>query len=368
MKNFQIQILTVIVLFVLIGIPSAFATDYDVSLIDIKIVDLQIISLDDTPGYYQDNSNLIKITLNVTNNGLDYFLVSDKLFKIWVMEPNFRKSTPENTVFEIVDNYYTFYDDELEVRYDNLPSRELFEECDYIHDRVFINESKVFTICFDVLKIWNNDFPNLNGSKKNYLVMMANHQSTTCPNCKKMLLTNSESEQKMHFPNWIKNITKWNNQGIISEQEYRNSIEYLVVKGIITKSTIGIHSTVSISNKNQQLKEHQARLSSAQQFNINVSAMNFYESKFDDELFSGVICKKQNDIVTLSGDYTNNEYYYQTVFFKLLLFDDLGNVVDMGIAKIVDVTPNDFRHFSVSVPYKDKINNCYVMIDSKFQK
>jgi hypothetical protein len=364
----EYQILIIIVVLVLIGIPSAFANDYDVSLIDVKIVDLQIISLDDTPGYYQDNSNLIKITLNVTNNGLDYFLVSDKLFKIWVMEPNFRKSTADNTVFEIADNYYTFYDDELEVRYDDLPSRELFEECDYIHDRVFIGESKVFTICFDVLKIWNNDFPNLDGSKKNYLVMMANHQSTTCPNCKKLLLSTPEVDQKMHFPNWTRNLVNWHNQGIISEQEYQNSIEYLVVKGIISKVADEVNSTMSLTSKNQQLKEHQARLSLALQPNLNVSAMNFYESKFADDVFSGIICKKQNNIVTLSGDYTNDDYFYQAVFFKLLLFDDSGNVVNIGMAKIVDVVPEDLRHFSVSIPHKDKINSCLIMVDSKFKK
>jgi len=363
----QILIFILLIVFV-IGIPSAFAIEYDVNLVDVKITDLQILSLDDTPGYSSDNSNLVKITLNVTNNGLDYFIASDKLFKIWVMEPNFRKSTAENTVYDIVDNYYTFYDDELEVRYDNLPSRELFEECDYTHDRVFIGESKIFTICFDVLKIWNNDFPNLNGPKKNYLVMMANHQSTTCPNCKKMLLSTPEIDQKLHLPNWVQNLVRWHSQGVISEQEYQNSIKYLVIKGIISKVADEFNSTMSLTNKNQQLKEHQARFTLAQQSNLNVSAMNFYESKFSDEIFSGIICKKQNNIVTLSGDYTNDDYFYQTVFFKLLLFDDSGNVVDIGIAKIVDVTREDFRHFSISVPYKDKINSCLVMVDSKFQK
>jgi hypothetical protein len=120
-----------------------------------------------------------------------------------------------------------------------------------------------------------------------------------------------------------------------------------------------------MNEKNLQLKEHQARLSLAQQNNLYVSAMNFYESKYSDD-FSGVLCKKQNNIVTLSGDYTNDGVYYQAVFFKLLIFDDLGSVLDTGIAKIVDVTPKDFRDFSVSTSYKGKINNCFVMIDSKF--
>ena len=187
-------ILAAIIGLALIGIPLAFAInlpsiDYDMNLIDIKIIDLQVLSLDDTPGYYLDNSDLLKITVNVTNNGVDYFLVSDKMFKIWVMEPDLTKSSQNNEVLEIVDNYYTSYDDQLEVRYDNLQSRELFEECDYTNDRVRIGESKVFTVCYDVLRIWNNENLNLDDSKKYYLVMMNINQVTSCPNCKKILLS-----------------------------------------------------------------------------------------------------------------------------------------------------------------------------------
>ena len=198
--------------------------------------------------------------------------------------------------------------------------------------------------------------------------MMGNLKSTTCPNCKKILLSTQEHDRKNRFPEWVHNLEKWLKQGIISDLEYKNSIQYLTAKGIISKVGDELNSPTSLANKNQQLKEHQARLTFAQQTNLNVSAIKFYESKFNDDVFGGITCKKQNNIVTLSGDYTSDDYFYQTVFFKLLLFDDLGNVVDFGIAKLVDVAPKDFRHFSVSVPYKDKINSCLVMIDSKFQK
>jgi hypothetical protein len=368
MGDYQIQILATILVVILIEIPSAFAIDYDLNLVDLKIVDLQVLSVDDTPGYSPDNSNLVKITVNATNIGEDYFLVSAKLFKIWVMEHDLRKSTPEKPVLEMVDNYYTSYDDELEVRYDNLPSRELFDECDYIHDSVSVGESKVFTICFDILKTWNHGSLNLNGSKKYYLVMMANHQSTTCPNCKKILLHTPGFDQQNHFPDWVQHLVQWHKQGIVSDQEYDESIRYLTNKGIITKVVAETHSKDSIVTKNQQLKEHQARLTSTQQTNLYVSAIKFYEPKFQDEVFSGIICKKQNNIITLSGDYHNDDNFYQAVFFKLLLLDGSGHAVDSGIEKMVDVTPKDFRHFSVSVPHKEEINNCLVIIDSKFQK
>lgn len=365
-------ILAAIIIVGLIGFPLAFAihlssNDYDVNMIDIRIVDLQVLSLDDTPGYYSDNSDLVKITINVTNNGVDYFLVSDKMFKIWVMEPDFRKSTQEDEVLEIVDNYYTSYDDELEVRYDDLQSRELFEECDYTNDRVRIGESMVFTLCYDILRIWNNNkILQLDDSKKFYLVMMTINQATSCPNCKKILLSSQELDNKYHFPEWVQNLINWHSQGIVSDIEYQNTIKYLVSKGIILKTGDESYLPPTLEDKNKQLKEHQARLSLAQQTNLYVSHMKFYESDYDDKILSGVLCKKQNNIVTLLADYTNDDAYYDAIFFKLLVIDERDNVVSTGLSKIVDVVPKEFRHFEVSTPYAGKLNSCYIMIDSKF--
>jgi len=310
------------------------ASYYDLNLIDLQVMDLQVLSMDDTPGYYLDNSDLVKITINVSNNGLDYFVVRDKLFKILVMEPNLKYNNQKNDGFEIVDNYYTSYDDELEVRYDNLNSRELFNECDYTNDRVINGESKIFTVCYDILRIWNNEVLNLDGTKKYYLVMMDNSRTTSCPNCKKILLSTSDPSQKYYTPSWVQNIFEWHKQGVISDQEYQNSIVYLVERGIITDDTSKkeIQLLSTLEEKNMQLKEHQARLSLAQQTNLYVSSINFYESKFSDE-FSGVLCKMQNNIVTLSGDYTNDGIYYDVLFFKLLLFDDFGDVVATGLSK-----------------------------------
>lgn len=354
----------------LIGIPFAFAyhfpsIDYETSLIDLKIIDLQILSLDDTPSYYLDNSDLLKITVKVTNNGVDYFIVSDKMFKIFVMEQVL--NSQGDAIFEIVDNYDTAYDDELEVRYDDFQSREFFEECDYTNDELGIGESKVFTVCYDVLRIWNNEVLNLDDSKKYYLVMMNNNQATSCPNCKEILLS-SQLYDKYHFPEWVHNLFEWHNKGIISDQEYKDSIEYLVRTEIVHETVDNTPLSVSLEDKNQQLKKHQERLSLAYHTNLFVSYIRFYELDYDEKILSGVTCKKHNNIVTLSGDYINDDDFYDAVFFKLLVFNDLENVVSTGLSKIVDVAPNEFRHFSVSTPYAEKMNRCVVTIDSKFPK
>jgi len=354
----------------IIAVPSVFAIhlpsiENDMNLVDLKIVDLQILSMDDTPWEYLDDADLLKITVNVTNNGLDYLLLDNKMLILWAMEPDYRKSTSDNEVLELVDNYSPIYDDELEVIYENLESRELFEECDHMHETVKIGQSKVFTICFNVLRIWHNEVLTINGQKHYYIVMMDNQYASSCPNCKKISVsTISVPTANYYTPRWVQNLFEWNQLGMISDKEFEYSIKYLVERGIISKENEKMQPT-TMEEKNLQLKEHQARLSLAQQTNLYVSAMNFYESKYSDD-FSGVLCKKQNNIVTLSGDYTNDGVYYQAVFLKLLIFDDLGNVIGTGIAKIVDVTPKDLKDFSVSTPYKGKINSCLVMIDSRF--
>ncbi len=367
--NFLI-ILPAIILLALI-LPSVHAytpVSYDLEKIELQLVDYQVLSMDDTPGYYLDNSDLVKITINVTNIDLDYFVLNDEMFMLWAMEPDIRKSTPDLEVLELVDNYYTSYNDGLAVKYDNFQSRELFEECEWINKRMRIDVSYVFTVCFDILRIWNNEILNLDGHKQYYLVMMDNKDATSCPDCKKILLGQTQKTyQQYDVPDWAQTIFDWHQRGIISDREFENSIAYLLQLGVISEKTEDQTEQLSLlEEKNRELKEHQERLSLAQQTNLYVSAMNFYETDYS-ENFSGVLCKKQNNIVTLSGDYTNEKEFYDTIFFKLLVFDERNNVVAVGISKIIDVVPKEFSHFEVSTPYHGKINNCFVMVDSNFQ-
>ena len=60
--------------------------------------------------------------------------------------------------------------------------------------------------------------------------------------------------------------------------------------------------------------------------------------------------------------------FYDAIFFKLLLFDEKSNVVETGLSKIVDIAPDEYRHFEVSAPYKEKFHHCLGIIDTKFPK
>ncbi len=222
---------------------------YDlVSNIDVEIVDLKIIPMNDKPKDPFDNSDVIVITFEITNRGIDYFVLSDKMFRILVLDPSFPagKIKPEHTF--IVDNYHTLYDDELETRYDDYPNLKIFEDCDYLHDRIFVNQTKTFSICFDVLRKWNNEVLNIDGPKRYFLTLMDNNQYNSCPNCVENLLSiNMMNEYKKllvpeklletlnendiaKLPFWFQKTIEWYNQAIISKSELINAIKYLEAK------------------------------------------------------------------------------------------------------------------------------------------
>ncbi len=167
------------------------------------------------------------------------------------------------------------------------------------------------------------------------------------------------------MPSWVDNLFSWHTKGLISQEDFQNSLNFLLEKGIVAQIPESKPMEISLEEKNLMLKEYQTKLSDAQTSNLYVSASTFYEPKHFDN-FSGVVCRQQNNIVTFSGDYSNEDEYFYVIFFKLSLYDDYGDVVETGLSKITDVSPKELRHFEVSAPYYEKFNHCLVIVDSKF--
>jgi len=190
--------------------------------VEVEIVDLKIIPMDDKPKDPFDDSDVILITFEITNRGIDYFVLSDKMFKILVLDPSFPvgEIKPESSF--IIDNYFTLYDVELETRYDDYPNLEIFEDCEYLHDRIFVNQTETYSICFDVLRKWNNEILNIDGPKHYFLTLMENIQYNSCPNCVENLLS-----MESKIPRWFENNLRWYDEGKISKAELENAIKYL---------------------------------------------------------------------------------------------------------------------------------------------
>jgi len=190
--------------------------------VDVEIVDLKIIPMDDKLKDPLDDSDVILITFKITNRGIDYFVLSDKMFRILVLDPSFPvgEGKPESSF--IIENYSTLYDVELETRYDDYPNLEIFEDCEYLHDRIFENQTETFSICFDVLRKWDNKALNINGPEHYFLVLMDNSQNNSCPNCVENLLS-----MEIKMPQWFENNLRWYDEGKISKAELENAIKYL---------------------------------------------------------------------------------------------------------------------------------------------
>jgi len=230
-------------------------TSYDlVPNIEVEIVELKIFPMYDKPRDPLDDSDVLVIKFEITNKGIDYFVLSDKMFKILVLDPSFPvgKEKPESSY--IVDNYNTLYDDELEVKYDDYPNLKVFGDCDYLHDRIIVNQTKVYSICFDVLRKWNNEVLNIDSSKHYFLALMDHASLNSCPNCvenllssemmssdyKKILLPSKLQEMPdengiTNLPFWFQKTINWYNEGIISETELINAVNYLNTLNLWTK-------------------------------------------------------------------------------------------------------------------------------------
>jgi hypothetical protein len=165
------------------------------------------------------------------------------------------------------------------------------------------------------------------------------------------------------MPKWVLRLVDWEKRHLISEKELQNALTYLDSRGITW--FYSKKSPDALAEKNKEIAAYQSILSDAYSKNLFVSHIEMFETKHPDG-FSGTICKKQNDIITLEADYSNDDTGYRVIFFRLKVFDGSGNFLIDGLSKIVDVAPKSFRHVSVSAPAVANPSYCTVDVDSKF--
>ncbi len=161
----------------------------DLSQIDFQIIDINKFFIPewiDEPG---DFSDILQIKFNLTNNGLDHFVVYKDMFHINVVDPDiaFREFRRTNDDF-IVDNYYPQYIEDFKIRFQDVLLPSDLIQCTLLNDSIRINQTKTVSVCFDVKQKWSNKPLNFDGPLLYYLVMMDNKFSNSCPNCISVLL------------------------------------------------------------------------------------------------------------------------------------------------------------------------------------
>jgi len=164
-------------------------TYFDYSKLDFKVLEVKKAFIPKWVNEPGDFSNILQIKFNVTNNGLENFVVYKDMFQIDVIDPRieYQKVRVNNEKY-LVDNYYPEYSEHFKLRFKGTQLPQTIQECERLQHSVKINQTKTLSICFDVKQLWSNEPLDLSGPRLYYLVMMDNKFATSCPNCKSVLL------------------------------------------------------------------------------------------------------------------------------------------------------------------------------------
>jgi len=219
--------------FVLFVLDNAYAI-IDLSTADIQILDVQVEPIE---ILYGSSSDLVKLNLNIQNNGEAFFTVRG-MGQLGLIETDTTLSELKVRTGNkdyISGNFEYIYSEQLRIKYDDSG---IGQDCEKINITVYPNDSKAITVCFDLQRGYKSEPLNLEG-EKTYFLQLNSHATSGCPYCKIYPLFPSEVpsedivkiEQKI--PDWVKNTFKWFVEGQISEDEVINAIQFLIKEGII---------------------------------------------------------------------------------------------------------------------------------------
>lgn len=164
-------------------------TYFDYSKLDFEVLEVKKAFISKWVNEPGDFSNILQVKFNVTNNGLENYVIYKDMFQIDVIDPRieYQKVRVNNEKY-LVDNYYPEYSEHFKLRFKGTQLPQNIQECERLQHSVKINQTKSLSVCFDVKQLWSIEPLDLNGPRLYYLVMMDNKFATSCPSCKAVLL------------------------------------------------------------------------------------------------------------------------------------------------------------------------------------
>jgi len=139
--------LITLVIFCSFFVYEANARIYDLSLVDLEILETEVFQIEENPNYPFDAADVVKIKFQVTKTEPGLFIASDRMFRLvatassFLAEPGFDSFRGKSISFKAM------YDDNFEVRYQGLESFHYFEGCEYFHDVMLYTETRIYTVC-----------------------------------------------------------------------------------------------------------------------------------------------------------------------------------------------------------------------------
>jgi hypothetical protein len=163
-------------------------------------------------------------------------------------------------------------------------------------------------------------------------------------------LSINASAQTTPIPSWVKNTAKWWGEGQISDSDYIQSLQWLIDNGILNVP------------KSNSIQSTQPPTPSPEQQNAPQAQSNAVEG------FSGTQCARDpiaQNVVHMTGKYTNGAQPYSFVSIKLGLLDSNGNVVATGAGIISNIGAYSTKIFDASAIYAGQFSSCDIQVDTQ---
>ncbi len=171
------------------GIPGSGIISHDLSKLDFEVLDVQKFFIPKWINEPGDFSDILQVKFNITNNGLENFVVYKDMFQIDVIDPREQyQKFPIVYQNYMIDNYYPQYIEDFKLRFQDITIPQSLFECELLNHSLKINQTQTLSVCFDVKQKLSNYPLDLNGPRLYYVVMMDNKFTTSCLNCKFILL------------------------------------------------------------------------------------------------------------------------------------------------------------------------------------
>ncbi len=240
MKENSIFIVVIILLILSIGFVQAYSPVlYDLDLIELSVLETNVIPIEEWVHGPLDYSDILKVKFMITNKGIEHYLLHKNMFRIDVFKFIEDERGKDSKKIPIT-NYYPQYLENFKHRFQDIELGNNLDDCVFIRHSIHVNNSKILTVCFDILRKWEGEALKIDVSKQYYLVLMDSRYSNSCPNCKEILIPPDsepvvEQDQKItKIPEWVKRVVKFWIADQVDDSSFVQVIEYLVQNEIIS--------------------------------------------------------------------------------------------------------------------------------------
>ena len=129
------------------GTSNLRTISHDLSKLDFEVLDVQKFFIPKWINEPGDFSDILQVKFNVTNNGLENFVVYKDMFQIDVIDPREQyQKFPRTYQDYMVDNYYPQYIEDFKLRFQDIALPQSLFECELLNHSLRINQTLTLSV------------------------------------------------------------------------------------------------------------------------------------------------------------------------------------------------------------------------------